>query len=477
MGDSTSVDRLRVENTFSWLSTGSDEVKEKLWKLLRFRDPEYFFNAAYRARRWDGFHEFFNKNNGRFLSGLLPEVKATLARFSRNYVLDDYRPQFAFREQEIGENYILAETGMTLRDYQIENINCGLRNLRGIVWAPTSAGKTAMLQGLVKACPLDAEILVLGNKKGLVDQNYEALHDEMGLDDVGRLYGGIQKDGRIICATWQSCHKILPFLKKVKALFVDEIHENMSPGIKRVYRILDDATVRLAFSATPFKDGGSDYIQKYDVKGWIGPAFKIKSAADGKLSTKDLQDRGILSSSECVVYIIDKPHLSPYLIYQDAVTQGIAENQYFHGVVSRLAQSFSGRTLIIVDRIAHGDALLDRMPDAIWVRGKDNMRTRRAVIDRLKKDKGNVVAIATAGIFNTGINTFIHQLVNAAGGKAEHTMVQRMGRGLRRAPDKDHLLYVDFMFKNNDYLEDHSEKRCDIFVKEGHKVTIKEIDF
>jgi superfamily II DNA or RNA helicase len=477
MGDSTSVDRLHVENTFSWLQTGSEEVREKLWKLLRFRDPNFFFNAAYRARRWDGYHQFFQKESGRFLTGLMPEVQATLAHFGRGYVMDDYRRPFDFAEGEVGEDYIKSETGLVLRDYQIESINAGLRNKRGIVWAPTSAGKTAMLQGLVKACPQDAEVLVLGNKKGLVDQNYEALHDELGLADVGRLYGGINEDGRIICATWQSCHKILPFLKRARALFVDEIHENMSPGIKRVYRTMEDATVRLAFSATPFKEGGTDYIQKYDTKGWIGPAFRIKSAADGRLSTKDLQERGILSSSECVVYYIDQPQLSPYLVYGDAVTQGIAENQHFHGVVSRLAAGLTGRTLIIVDRIAHGDALLDRMPGAIWVRGKDNMRTRRAVIERLKRDKGNVVAIATAGIFNTGINTFIHQLINAAGGKAEHTMVQRMGRGLRVAPDKDHLLYIDFWFRINDYLEDHSEQRCKIFTKEGHRLVVKEVDF
>lgn len=470
------TDELRVENTFSWLKT-DEALNMKLWRSLRFRDPNAFYNAAYRARKWDGYHEFYKRDSGRFLTGLMPEIMFALNKMQREYRVIDNTNTFTFKTDEIGEDYIKNETGLLLRDYQYQNATAAVNLKRGLVWAPTAAGKSAVLQAIVKACPDDAEVLVLGNKKGLVDQNYESLHSELGLDNVGRLYGGLYEPGRIVCATWQSCHKIVPFLNNVRALFVDEIHENMSKGIKRVYHLLKNASVRIGFSATPFVRGGSDNIQKYDVKGWIGAPFSIESAENGRLSAKDLQARGILSTSEGIFYVIEGPELSEYLTYADAVTQGIVENNWFHDVVARLVGGFTGRTLIIVDRIAHGDRLLDRIPNAAWVRGKDTMATRKAVIDRLKYDKDNVVAIATAGIFNTGINAYIHQLVNAAGGKAEHTIVQRLGRGLRRAPDKDHLVYIDFFFKRNKYLKSHSKERMSILSKEGHSVTVKEIDF
>jgi hypothetical protein len=86
----------------------------------------------------------------------------------------------------------------------------------------------------------------------------------------------------------------------------------------------------------------------------------------------------------------------------DAVTRGIAESYYFHQVVTRLTKLQKGRTLILVDRVAHGDALHSMLPGSLWVQGKDDAATRKGVIHKLQKAKGNVVAIATQQIFNTG---------------------------------------------------------------------------
>jgi superfamily II DNA or RNA helicase len=136
----------------------------------------------------------------------------------------------------------------------------------------------------------------------------------------------------------------------------------------------------------------------------------------------------------------------------------------------------TGRTLILVDRVAHGDALHNLLPGSLWVQGKDNQETRKSVVKQLQKDE-HCIAIATQQIFNTGINVFVHNLINAAGGQADHLIIQRMGRGLRTAADKDGLNYYDFLFEINDYLEDHSNKRIKILADEGHKVEIREIDF
>ena len=104
----------------------------------------------------------------------------------------------------------------------------------------------------------------------------------------------------------------------------------------------------------------------------------------------------------------------------------------------------------------------------MWVKGEDNAETRKEVIKQLNEAKEDVVAIATTGIFNTGISTFIHNLINAAGGKADHLVIQKIGRGLRVSKDKKELNYFDFYFQNNDYLEKHSKKRVDVISKLGH---------
>jgi len=124
-----------------------------------------------------------------------------------------------------------------------------------------------------------------------------------------------------------------------------------------------------------------------------------------------------------------------------------------------------------VDRLAHGDTLQSLIPNALWVQGKDNDETRKQVIEQLQKSE-NCIAIATQGIFNTGINVFVHTLINAAGGQADHQIIQRMGRGLRTAKDKEELLYIDFIFETNPYLHKHSMKRVKILQKQGHSIEI-----
>jgi superfamily II DNA or RNA helicase len=143
-----------------------------------------------------------------------------------------------------------------------------------------------------------------------------------------------------------------------------------------------------------------------------------------------------------------------------------------HKKVVELTNTLSGRTLILVDRIAHGDILKSLIPTAYWITGKDDNDSRKEVITMLQNSKTSCIAIATQQIFNTGINVKIHSLINAAGGQADHLIIQRMGRGLRTADDKKEVLYIDFMFENNPYLKKHSVKRIKILEKEGHSLQV-----
>ena len=81
-------------------------------------------------------------------------------------------------------------------------------------------------------------------------------------------------------------------------------------------------------------------------------------------------------------------------------------------------------------------------------------------------------------IITAGINVFLHSIINASGGQAEHSVIQQMGRGLRPAQDKDKLDFYDFIFNTNDYLLKHSLTRVNVVAEEGHEVIMKEdIDF
>jgi len=473
---------IKIQNGYSWLVTEDKEVSKKLWESLRFRVKNYFHTSLYKKGLWDGYDEFFKLKTGRFLTGLLPEIEYALKYLKVEYNLIDEREPFNFNVDKVDNQFLKQwiPTGHdleTMHDYQVDFINQVIKNKRGVVQAPTSAGKTAIMIGILKTLPKNCPTLILANKKSLVKQNY----DEMvmwGFENVGRLYDTHKKPNIFTCATVQSLHKMQPLLGDIKVLIVDEIHDMMSKVPKKYYNLLNSCTVRVAVSATPFKFGESDKSQKYSVKGYFGPVLTTKAGDEkGRLTTSNLQKRNILAAADCFVYPIDTPKI-PYEIYLDAVTLGIAENWHFHQVVKRLCQKLTGRTLIIVERLDHGDTLKDIIPGSMWVRGEDSLETRELIIDKLKHSKEDIVAIATQGIFNAGINVKVHNLINAAGGQAEHQIIQRLGRGLRKSSDKDKLNYYDFIFRINDYLEKHSMKRIDILKNEGHNVKVfDEIDF
>lgn len=464
---------LKISNDYSHFLTNELEIKYDLWDRLRFREKNYFHNRAYKMKKWDGYIDFFDKNTGKFLTGLLPEVSAYLRYKNVSYNVEDNRDTTEFSFKEVDSNFLNFENNpIDLRDYQVELINQVIKHKRGIIFAPTSAGKSLIMVGIIKAIKAGTPILVLQNRLSLAQQNYDELK-RLNFPNVGNVWGGSVKPNVITVASVQSIAKVEKLLPKIKVLIVDEIHDMMSKLPKAVYRRLKAADVRVAVSATPFKFGGKDNVQKFSVRGYFGPIFKVKSAAEGILTTSELQDRGILSRSKCIFYIIREPQIQ-HDIYIDAVTRGIAESFYFHKVVSNLAKKQKGRTLILVDRIAHGDTLNNLIPNSLWIQGKDDAETRKSVINELQKSE-QCVAIATQQIFNTGINVYIHNLINAAGGQADHQIIQRMGRGLRTAKDKEQLQYYDFLFEINEYLEKHSRKRIKILTSQGHDVEIKEI--
>jgi superfamily II DNA or RNA helicase len=188
------------------------------------------------------------------------------------------------------------------------------------------------------------------------------------------------------------------------------------------------------------------------------------------LTTKDLQERGILAKSQCTFYPIDKPNLA-YEPFQDAVKLGIEQNFFFHDTVTKLARSLEGRTLIVVERIEQGEYLHQLMPESHWIQGKNSLKEREPVINALKEGE-KCIAIIMRPIITAGINVKIHNLINAAGGEGAHNVIQQMGRGLRTANDKVVLRYHDFLFRINDYLRKHSEWRVQVLTEEGHEVTV-----
>lgn len=337
-----------------------------------------------------------------------------------------------------------------------------------------NSGKTFILVSLLKCLPPKTPTLFLTKNAQLVHQNWEEMN-LWGVENLGRWYDKYKEPNYVMCVTnhvntFQSIEKLLP---KFKVLIVDEVHDCMSDVPVAAYKKMKNASVRIGISATAFKWNKKkiDDVHKWNLKGYFGPIFKTTTTESGSLTTKELQERGILSKSDCVFYPVTSPDLK-YEPYQDAVKMGIEQNFHFHDMVKKLVESCPGRTLIVVERIEQGQYLNQLIPNSNFIQGKNKLKEREPIMNSLRKGEKSV-AIVMRQIITAGINVKIHDLINAAGGEGCHNVIQLMGRGLRTAEDKEKLRYHDFHFLNNDYLKKHSEWRMEVLKKEGHSVTVK----
>ena len=202
---------ITVNNDISILETDNKLLVSHLFETLRFRDRSYFHNPRYKAKLWDGFTNFFNKNNGRFLSGLLPEVYGVCKHFNETVEFVDNRTKVDFDIKSIDKDFFKpltpkGEKIITLEDYQVELANQAIKNKRGIIFAPTSAGKSKIMLSILKCLPSNTKTLILQNRKTLAAQNYEE-YVNWGLPNVGRIWQGYNEPNTITVSTVQSIEK------------------------------------------------------------------------------------------------------------------------------------------------------------------------------------------------------------------------------------------------------------------------------
>lgn len=128
-----------------------------------------------------------------------------------------------------------------------------------------------------------------------------------------------------------------------------------------------------------------------------------------------------------------------------------AEKHFFQTETERLEwmadyitlKSAHGNVFCLTVGVAFGKRLAKLIPNAIYLYGKDPADERKAVYD-LFKTNDNMIVIANAKIASTGLNIKrIFNMVLIDIGKSFITTIQGIGRGLRKASDKDSVHITD----------------------------------
>ena len=433
---------------------------------LAIRVPGYFFTPAYQKGFWDGFERYFNRKTGRFPTGLLARV----LRILRDIGVDDAHV-VGFPESWPGWDEIseVSLNGITLRDYQTDCIKQILKYHRGIVKVATNGGKTEIWAGLMKVLGSPPSIFYVPRKE-IFKQTVDRFEERLG-HPVGMVGDGLWEPNPkgITVVMYHTMDKVLhskgPKMKETKkwlkscyAVAADECHMLSADG----YREAFDATggdFRVGMSGTPFNKDKA--VQRARLIGATGAVL-----AD--VTNKELIERGVsVKPNVLIVTPRTDPAKAKWIKHQD-YRQVIHEHEYRNQAIATIARAFvrqGMQTMIMVSRTVHGIAIKEWLEEGVLVTSATG--NRKEVRARL--ERGDVFACICTSIFDTGLSVdHIQGMINASEGSSEQTILQRLGRSVRRPKGYEkNLWFVDFNDVFNEYTKRHSRDRIDTYIREN----------
>lgn len=438
--------------------------RKKLVDKFKYEIPGARYQPAVRLGRWDGKVAFFNLGGTTYIN-LLPEIIPYLVE--RGYdveVVDtrEYTTTFEFDKiKEDSFSHVAWPKGhpkagepIMMRDYQVEIVNNFLSNPQSLQEIATGAGKTLMTAALSASVQKYGRSIVIVPNKDLVRQT-EADYINMGLD-VGVYFGDRKEFGRThtIC-TWQSLNILLKntksydaditigeFIEGVVCVMVDEVHMAKADALKTL--------LTSVFAHVPIRWGLTGTIPKENYE-FVSIKCSIGDVI-GRLSASELQEAGHLANCHVnVVQLLDYVEYADYQSELKYLTTNAPRVAYIAKLVEKIKES--GNTLILVDRIETGKmlqvelsslfSLLSDKPEVAFVSGATKGKDRKEEYDDFATAT-NKVFIATYGVAAVGINIpRIFNLVLFEPGKSFVRVIQSIGRGIRKAEDKDFVQIWD----------------------------------
>ena len=364
-----------------------------------------------------------------------------------------------------------------LRDYQEEFVQKALKFGRGVCVVGTGSGKTLTMAALIENFYLRKNkntfrALVIVPDPGLVDQTLKEFIAEGVSFDVTPWTGKheIQDSNVIICnmSILQRRFKKPEYdwLKYVDLVIFDEGHKN-----RKGNSIGDIINKIITYNKYGFTGTlPSDNIDKWSVIGKLGPVIYEKSSYELR------QENYLVNAEICCINLqyIDSTRRN----YEDELAF-LFSNVYRNTILKKLCTNIKTNTLILVNRLAHGEELyncLSTISDkqVFYIKGDVEIEDRNEV-KRLMEEHDNVICIAISKIFSTGINIKnLHNIIFAAGGKAFITIVQSIGRGLRLHENKNKL-YIFDICDDLKYSIRHADKRKEIYQHEKINIVEKTI--
>ena len=464
------------------------DTRKKLVNTFKYDVPYARYLPAVRLGRWDGKVSYFQLGGSTY-TNLLPEIVPILEQYGYDLDLDDqrsYSTSFEFTQVEEHswahrswpKGHPAEGQPIMLRDYQVEIVNNFLQNPQCIQEVATGAGKTIMTATLSASVEAHGRSIVIVPNKDLVRQT-EKDYINVGLD-VGVYFGDRKEYGHkhTIC-TWQSLNVLMKnskngaaditiqdFIEDVVCVIVDEVHMAKADALKTLLTgIMAQVPIRWGLTGTVPKEK----FESQSLLVSLGPVVS-------KLSANELQQQGVLAN--CHVNIVQLVDHVEFKDYQGELKYLLEESGRLDAIAALIKHvNETGNTLVLVDRVAAGHALVERLGDrAVFVSGATKSKARQEEYESIAESVDKII-VATYGVAAVGINIpRIFNLVMVESGKSFTRVIQSIGRGIRKAEDKDHVEIWDIT-STCKFSRRHLTKRKAYYKEANYPFTAEKLEW
>jgi superfamily II DNA or RNA helicase len=479
---------LEIRDEVNVRFTGLDvKARRKISDACKYFLPYAYHMPAYKLGRWDGCVRYCDIG-GRTYFHLLDKLVPIVTEEGYEIEIKDLRKPWEFKFDQVSQTsyehvawpkkHPAEGQPIILRDYQVDIVNRFLENTQCLQEIATGAGKTLITAVLSHKCEPYGRTIVIVPNKDLVVQT-EKDYKNLGLD-VGVLYGDRKEyDKTHTICTWQSLSilekksknyeadfPIDQFLEDVACIMVDEVHKAKADVLRNLLSgVFAHVPIRWGLTGTIPKD-------EYEAVGCtcsLGPVI-------GKMSSKELQDMGVLADLDISILQLQDGMIE-FGGYAQELKWLVTDPKRIEQL-SKIINGFAenGNTLVLIDRIKTGEMLAEDNPDWVFVSGSMKQKDRQDNYDDVS-EMDNKVIVATYGVAAVGINIpRIFNLILIEPGKSFVRVIQSIGRGIRKAQDKDYVNVVDIT-SNLKYSKRHLTKRKAFYREQNFRHTVTKVEY
>lgn len=316
---------------------------------------------------------------------------------------------------------------------------------KAMVISATGTGKT-ILAALDVRSVNPSRLLFVAHREQILDRTIEAFHSVLGgpHSHYGKLTGGSKAThAPHVFATVQTLSRPDVLFQIDRNAFdyviIDEAHRS---GADTYRRVIDHFTPKfmLGMTATPERGDGQNIFELFDFN--VAYEIRLGAALEADMlspfhyyGVADLDDEHGEASGLSVV--VDDTRIDHLIEAIETYGQaGVTPR----GLVFCSRKEMAGRLAAGLD----GREINGAPIRALSLTGDDSVEAREQAVRDF--EAGHLHYIVTVDVFNEGVDIpTVNQVIMLRPTQSAIIFVQQLGRGLRKAPGKDHLVVIDFI--------------------------------